>query len=73
MIGFSVLSCNPNQPSADTDQKSEEINNPEPDPQWAKNFLDSANTQFSQQIAAGDSVGLASQYWPDAELLFDNM
>jgi len=40
--------------------------------QWAKNFLDSINTKFSEQIAAGDSSALASHYWPDAELLLDN-
>ena len=40
--------------------------------QWAKSFIDSVNTKFSVQIAAGDSAALASHYWPDAELLLDN-
>lgn len=42
------------------------------DKQWAKSFIDSINTKFSEQIAAGDSATLASHYWPDAELLLDN-
>jgi ketosteroid isomerase-like protein len=41
------------------------------DKQWAKSFIDSVNAKFSQQIAAGDSVALASHYWPDAELMLD--
>src|SRR5688500_14404420 len=73
LTGLSLISCNPDQSNKEPEQKTEEVANVENDPQWAKNFLDSANTNFSQQIAAGDSVGLASQYWPDAELLFDNM
>ncbi|HNP24757.1 MAG TPA: hypothetical protein PKM63_22150 [Panacibacter sp.] len=40
--------------------------------QWATSFIDSINTRFSEQIAAGDSAALASHYWPDAELLLDN-
>lgn len=42
------------------------------DKQAAKTFLDSINGKFSEQIAAGDSVALASHYWPDAELLLDH-
>jgi ketosteroid isomerase-like protein len=40
---------------------------------WAKSFLDSSNRKFSEQFASGDSAGLAANYWPDAELLLDNM
>src|SRR3954453_15774036 len=42
------------------------------DKEWAKSFIDSVNTKFSEQIAAGDSASLASHYWSDAELLLDN-
>lgn len=38
----------------------------------AKNFIDSINARFSEEFAAGDSAGLASHYWPDAEILLDN-
>ena len=43
------------------------------DKAWAKSFLDSSNRKFSEQFAAGDSAAVASNYWPDAELLLDNM
>ena len=43
------------------------------DKAWAKSFLDSSNRKFSEQFASGDSVAVASNYWPDAELLLDNM
>jgi len=42
------------------------------DMQKAKSFIDSVNTKFSQQLRDGDSVALASNYWPDAELLLSN-
>ena len=66
---YCLLSCNP--------QNSEKSANPRAqdstfDKQWAKSFIDSINTKFSEQIAAGDSFALASHYWPDAELLLDN-
>jgi ketosteroid isomerase-like protein len=65
---FFVFSCN-----ADTEKSSgEKKENSELDKQWAKSFIDSINTKFSEQIAAGDSIALASHYWPDAELLLDN-
>jgi ketosteroid isomerase-like protein len=41
------------------------------DKAWATAFIDSVNHVFANQVAAGDSVGLADQYWPDAELLLD--
>jgi ketosteroid isomerase-like protein len=40
--------------------------------QKAKAFIDSANINFSQQLQDCDSVALASNYWPDAELLMSN-
>ena len=40
---------------------------------WAKSFLDSSNRKFSEQVASGDSAVVAANYWPDAELLLDNM
>ena len=45
---------------------------PSLDESWAKSFLDSSNRKFSDQFAAGDSAAVASNYWPDAELLVDN-
>jgi len=42
------------------------------DMQKAKSFCDSMNTKFSEELQDGDSVALASHYWPDAELLLSN-
>lgn len=42
------------------------------DKQAATSFIDSINAKFSEQLASGDSVALASHYWPDAELMLDN-
>ena len=38
----------------------------------AKSFIDSINAKFTEQVKNGDSVALASHYWPDAELLLSN-
>jgi len=64
-----LLSCNSNNAEKTSDEKAESSTL---DKTWAKSFLDSVNTKFSEQIASGDSVALASHYWPDAELLLDN-
>ena len=64
-----LLSCNSNNPDKISDVRAE---NSGLDKKWAKSFLDSINTKFSEQIALGDSTTLASHYWPDAELLLDN-
>ncbi|UEG49034.1 DUF4440 domain-containing protein [Ferruginibacter lapsinanis] len=58
-----ILSCNADH----TDKTTTAIL----DKQWAKTFLDSINTKFSKEIAAGDSTALAAHYWPDAELMLD--
>lgn len=42
------------------------------DKQKSQAFIDSVNHKISEQFAAGDSVGLASHYWQDAELLLPN-
>lgn len=64
-----MLSCN----SGNSDKThNEKIDSGVLDKKWAKSFLDSINTKFSQQFASGDSTALASHYWPDAELLLDN-
>jgi ketosteroid isomerase-like protein len=67
---FCLVSCNSgnNQPTANQTPE-----NPGLDKQWAKSFIDSINLKFSEQFRAGDSVALASHYWPDAEMLFANM
>src|SRR5512133_3193507 len=62
-------SCNPNQSDRAQKQKVESLSF---DKQWAKSFIDSTNTKFAEQIASGDSVALAANYWPDAELMLDN-
>jgi ketosteroid isomerase-like protein len=69
LIGFYFSSCNSNNSEKST-KLNEEI--PALDKQWAKSFIDSMNLKFSEQISAGDSSALASNYWPDAELLLDN-
>jgi ketosteroid isomerase-like protein len=69
LIGFYATSCN-SKNSEKSPNPNAEI--PALDKQWAKSFIDSVNAKFSDQIASGDSSGLASQYWPDAELLLDN-
>jgi ketosteroid isomerase-like protein len=66
---YGLLSCNSKKSEKIFDSKSESSTL---DKKWAKSFLDSVNAKFSEQIAVGDSVALASQYWPDAELLLDN-
>ncbi len=40
------------------------------DMQKAKSFIDSINIKFIEELRNGDSVALASHYWPDAELFF---
>lgn len=66
---YFLHSCNSEKTEQSPGQKNETAVF---DKQWAKTFIDSMNAEFSEQIAAGDSVALASQYWPDAELLLDN-
>lgn len=66
---IALLSCNSNEPAEVNTARAPE---PALDKQWAGSFLDSMNSKFSQQVSAGDSVALASLYWPDAELLLDN-
>ena len=70
LIGFYFSSCDSNK-----SEKSPDLNTEITalDKQWAKSFIDSMNLKFSEQIAAGDSSALASHYWPDAELLLDNI
>src|SRR5215213_2650389 len=66
---YGLLSCNSKNSEKIVDNKS---GSSTLDKKWAKSFLDSVNAKFSEQIASGDSVALASHYWPDAELLLDN-
>ncbi len=68
LISFYVSSCSSNNSEKLPDLNTELAL----DKQWAKSFIDSMNAKFSEQIALGDSSGLASHYWPDAELLLDN-
>ena len=42
------------------------------DKQKAKEFIDSINAKFSEEIKKGDSVALATHYSSDAELVFGN-
>jgi len=64
-----MASCVPKQSEPATGEKE---SSPAFDKAWAKTFLDSMNNDYSARFKANDSVGLASFYWPDAELLFDN-
>ena len=64
-----LLSCNSDNSEKSPAPKTESATL---DKQWAKSFIDSINTKFSEQFASGDSAALASHYWPDAELLLDN-
>ena len=68
IVAGCLFSCNADQEKSGDKQ----VAAPAFDKQRAKTFLDSINLKFSEQIAAGDSVALASHYWPDAELLLDN-
>ena len=63
-----LLSCNSNNPS----ETSAKAGTAGLDKNRAKSFIDSINAKFEEQVASGDSVALASHYWPDAELLLDN-
>ncbi len=63
------ISCN----STDTKETAETAANKNViDQQQAKTFIDSINLKFTEQVLNGDSVALASHYWPDAELMFSN-
>src|SRR6476659_6653237 len=64
-----LISCNSDNTEKPSDEKAEKSTF---DTQRAKSFIDSINTKFSEQFAAGDSVAIASHYWPNAELLLDN-
>ncbi|HEX5113478.1 MAG TPA: DUF4440 domain-containing protein [Saprospiraceae bacterium] len=66
LIGLSILCCK-SEVKVETGPEEATFDKP-----WASNFLDSANTLFSQQFANKDSLGLTNWYWPDAELLFTN-
>ena len=68
LVTIYVSSCNP----INSEKAPKETAPPTLDKQWAKTFIDSMNNKFSEQIAAGDSVALASHYWPDAELMLDH-
>jgi ketosteroid isomerase-like protein len=69
LISFYFSSCNSNNFEKSPNLNTESLAF---DKQWATSFIDSINVKFSEQIASGDSVTLASHYWPDAELLLDN-
>ena len=61
--------------SCNSKSTSENVN-PQPgtiqfDKKWAAAFIDSVNKVFAKEVASGDSVALANQYWPDATLLLD--
>lgn len=66
-ISLYLFSCNPGTTGQSADALSSASTF---DMQKAKSFIDSINTKFSEQFRAGDSVALASHYWPDAEMLF---
>jgi len=65
----SIISCNSGGSEKTSALKPDSLDF---DKGWAKSFIDSINLRFSNEIAAGDSVALASHYWQDAQLLLDN-
>ena len=69
LLTFCMLSCNSDNAEQTAIAKA---TNPNFDNQWAKSFIDSINTKFTEQFRAGDSVALASHYWQDAEILLSN-
>jgi ketosteroid isomerase-like protein len=68
-ICLCISSCHPEdkEKTAGTQTRTTPL-----DKQLAGKFIDSINLKFTEQFRAGDSVALASHYWPDAELLFAN-
>jgi len=66
VCAISFFSCNPDSTSKNVNQQPDTF-----DKKWATAFIDSVNKNFAKQVAAGDSVALADQYWPDAALLLD--
>jgi ketosteroid isomerase-like protein len=42
------------------------------DMQKTKSFIDSIYTKFEEELRNGDSVALASHFWPDAEFFLPN-
>jgi len=67
-IIFLLLACNSENKEQNAESKS---NTASFDMQKARTFIDSINTKFSEQIRNGDSMWVASQYGPDAEILLD--
>ena len=69
VLSFCIFSC-----GSGNSEKSPDLQKSTPsfDNQWAESFIDSVNAKISEQFSAGDSAGLASHYWPDAELLLSN-
>lgn len=65
---ITFISCNAGEPESTNTPAAETASF---DMNRAKNLVDSANKKFSEQIAASDSNGLASHYWPDAEFMLD--
>ncbi|TMI88189.1 MAG: DUF4440 domain-containing protein [Bacteroidetes bacterium] len=67
-IIFLLLACNSENKEQNPESKS---NTASFDMQKARTFIDSINTKFSEQIRNGDSMWVASQYGPAAEILLD--
>ena len=68
VIILSMLACNSENKKQGIDLTS---NTTAFDMQKARAFIDSINTKFSEQIKYSDSTWVASQYGPDAEILFE--
>lgn len=69
LISLAIISCNSKQAES-TGETKKETN--AFDKQWAKSFIDSIGSKILAEFKAGDSVALASRYWPDAEFLQQN-
>ena len=69
IISITVQSCNPG--SVNSPEKNAASGNVIDLPS-AKSFIDSVNQKFTEQVMNGDSVALASHYWPDGEILLSN-
>ena len=69
VISLFLSSCGPGNSEKSPDIQ---MSTPTFDKQWATSFIDSVNAKISEQFSNGDSAGLASHYWPDAELLLSN-
>jgi hypothetical protein len=69
LISLFILSCNGDKENKDDNTKNTATGF---DMQKAKAFIDSINTNWSEELKKGDSTAIASHYAQDGKLLLPN-